>query len=350
MSESSSTFQDKKKFKPSVRFNVSNRVITAKEVENIINSIFQKMNEKPWRKEKIQPISIDNPKIFIEAFTHSSYILEMRELERTNGMRYSIPESDYEVMEFLGDALLTFLIDNILVSNFPNESEHFYTQMKIQLIKKKTYADFSRYLGFDKYVLISSYLESSKDQGRRGDSMLEDVFEAFFGALLKHFGLLKGTEIANNIIVGIFEERINFTKIITSQDNFKDCVIQYFRSQNWGTQPDFEELYHHGPPNDRTFGIILKLQKNFIAELPKKQIEKIKKYNKTLVEKIPPEQMSEEIRQRISEINNSEFEIIGFGVERAKKKGQQAASQDALDILDVDVNLILLNGAGSKKR
>lgn len=309
------------------------------------------MNQQPWRKDKqIEYVKIDDPTLFIRAFTHTSYILEMKELAGITHEHYYIPESDYEVFEFLGDTLLSFLIVNILVSSFQDENEHFLTILKIRLIKKETYADFSRFLGFNKFILMSSYLEGSKDQGRNSDSILEDVFEAFFGAILNYFGIVKGTEVANNFITGIFEDRVNFTRLILTPDNFKDCVIQYFRTMNWGTKPALEQLYSNGPPNDRTFGMILKLQRTFIAELQKEQQEKIQQYNRQIEAKIPAEHLNDELRKRISdEIHNSEFQIIGFGVARSKKKGEQLASQDALQILGVDPNFILMNGSNAKK-
>ena len=340
---------EKKKFKPMVRFNISNRIITCPEIQDIVNGIFRRMNQRTWRKNnQIEYIEINDANLFIRAFTHTSYILEMRELEKFNGHKYPIPEKDYEVFEFLGDSLLSFLIINILVSNFEDENEHFLTLLKIRLIKKETYASFSKFLGFDKYVLISSYLEGSKDQGRRGDSILEDVFEAFFGSILRYFGFVKGVEVANNFITGIFEEQINFTKLIMTPDNFKDCVIQYFRSMDWGNKPGLEELYHNGPPNSRSFGMILKLENSFISKLPKEQIEEIEKYNTNINNMIPQSHMNDEIRQQIIQINEMNFKIIGLGIERSKKKGEQQASKDALRILRIDPNFILLNGSHTR--
>lgn len=343
----------RKRFKPIARFNATNHVICAADVEAIINGVFQKMNAQPWRREqntKIREITISDPTLFISAFTHKSYIYEMIEIEKNTGRKQFIPEKDYEVLEFLGDALLSFLIVNILVANFENENEHFLTILKIRLIKKEMYAQFSRTLGFERFVLISSFLESSKDQGRQSDSMLEDVFEAFFGAILKHFGTVEGIRIANDFITGIFEEQINFTKLIITPDNFKDCIIQHFRTLGWGSKPALEQLYQHGPPNDRTFGMALKLENRFIAQLSEQQNWKIQEYSKGCVSRIPLEHFNNDIQNRIAEINDSEYRIIGFGIARSKKKGEQLACEDALKILDVDPNFILMNGSQVKKR
>lgn len=338
---------EQKRFKTVPRFNPKNRIITAKEVEDIINGVFQKMNHQSCRKTPIDYISITDVSPFIHAFTHSSYQIEMMELQKqsTTPNSFFIPEKNYQILEFHGDAILSSIIVNTLVDNFGDYNENFLTTLKIRLVKKKRYADFSKYLGFQEYILISSFLEKSKGRGRYSDSMLEDVFEAFIGAIVEHFGFKVGTGIAYDFVNGIIEETINWTKLIMTPDNFKDAAIQHYRLANWGKQPPFERLYQHGPPNNRTFGIILKLQKEYVFALEQQRREKIIGYNRDICELIPREHMTTEIQERVGEICDSEYFIIGLAVAPSIREGEQQASKIGLEFIGVDPNFTLLNGS-----
>ncbi|MDR1606695.1 MAG: ribonuclease III [Streptococcaceae bacterium] len=117
-------------------------------------------------------IVFDHPELLEEAFTHKSYYFEHQSSSVFHNER----------LEFLGDAALGFVIVEYLYKTYPNEREGILTEKKISIVRRESLADFSRKLGFDQYLKLGNGEE--KSGGRDNDANLENLFEAFLGALL----------------------------------------------------------------------------------------------------------------------------------------------------------------------
>lgn len=117
-------------------------------------------------------ISFDKPELLEEAFTHKSYYFEHKNSSVFHNER----------LEFLGDAALGFIVVEYLYKAYPHEREGVLTEKKISIVRRESLADFSRKLGFDQYLKLGNGEE--KGGGRENDANLENLFEAFLGALL----------------------------------------------------------------------------------------------------------------------------------------------------------------------
>lgn len=130
--------------------------------------------------EKLRDYGIifDKPELLDEAFTHKSYYFEHKESSVFHNER----------LEFLGDAALGFIIVEYLYKAYPDEREGVLTEKKISIVRRESLADFSRKLDFDKYLKLGNGEE--KSGGRENDANLENLFEAFLGALLMDKGMI----------------------------------------------------------------------------------------------------------------------------------------------------------------
>jgi ribonuclease-3 len=139
--------------------------------------------------EKLREYNIifDKPDLLDEAFTHKSYYFEHKESSVFHNER----------LEFLGDAALGFIIVEYLYKAYPDEREGILTEKKISIVRRESLADFSRKLAFDKYLKLGNGEE--KSGGRENDANLENLFEAFLGALLMD----KGLTAAKNFIYAV---------------------------------------------------------------------------------------------------------------------------------------------------
>lgn len=122
-------------------------------------------------KLKIKPLNID---LFESAFTHISY-----KNEHSN-----YPYSDYDRLEFMGDAVLGFVVARLLFDAHPNKDSGSLTKKRSSLVKGLALSSKAREMNFQNYIKMSG----SVDVPHSIDRILEDVFEAFIGAYYLNFG------------------------------------------------------------------------------------------------------------------------------------------------------------------
>lgn len=164
---------------------------------------------------------------------------------------YSRSAENYEVLEFLGDALVNFLIVSLLVETFPNKREGELSQLKSFLISEEFLSKMAKDLGFDKFILLSKgeELKGSKNN----PSILCDVFEAFWAAFYldsdKDFKLLK------EIFERHFKEKI--LSVINSDSLKQDykTILQELTQKRWRERPTYKIISVEGPEHKKSFTI-----------------------------------------------------------------------------------------------
>lgn len=110
-----------------------------------------------------------NPRLLRQALTHSSY-------------RKENPDAgaDNERLEFLGDAILTFLCGEFLYQQDNTLDEGEMTRLRASLVNGKQLAKFARFFCLDKQLYLSVGVERS--DGRQNLRLLGSAFEAVVGA------------------------------------------------------------------------------------------------------------------------------------------------------------------------
>ena len=86
-----------------------------------------------------------------------------------------------ERLEFLGDALLGFVIAEALWERLPQADEGELSRTRATLVKKEALARLARELKLGDYLILGAGEARTGAQGR--DSILEDALEALFGAV-----------------------------------------------------------------------------------------------------------------------------------------------------------------------
>jgi ribonuclease-3 len=115
-------------------------------------------------------IHFHNQDLLRQAFIHRSYLNEDRATKSSN-----------ERLEFLGDAVLSFLTSHYLYATYPQFPEGTLTNIRSGLVKTKTLAVVAATLGLGDLLFLSKGEEESG--GRKNPSLLADCFEAFLGAM-----------------------------------------------------------------------------------------------------------------------------------------------------------------------
>lgn len=121
-------------------------------------------------------IQFHDTKLLEEAFTHSSYANEHPE-----GVR------DYEKLEFLGDAVLEIAVSDYLYRHYPQLNEGELTRMRSNIVRTEGFSEFAIECGFQNEIKLGNGEEKAGARSRK--TLLEDVFEAFNGALYLDQGM-----------------------------------------------------------------------------------------------------------------------------------------------------------------
>ena len=104
------------------------------------------------------------------ALTHRSYLNEHPEAIEDN-----------ERLEFLGDAVLDFLVGAWLYNRFPEMAEGALTRLRSALVRTEQLADFAREIELGDAMRLGR--GEAESGGRKRNALLCATFEAFVGAL-----------------------------------------------------------------------------------------------------------------------------------------------------------------------
>lgn len=133
----------------------------------------------------------------------------------------SAPGADNERLEFLGDAVLDFVISEIVFRMHPLAPEGDLSRLRASLVKDATLAEIASELGLGEHLILGS--GERKTGGHRRDSILADAIEAIFGAVY----LDAGFDEARKVIEHALSERL---QNLPDVDDLRDAKTQL---QEW---------------------------------------------------------------------------------------------------------------------
>jgi len=209
----------------------------------------------------LKGINFNNINLYRNAFIHKSYCT-MKNIDFTSSNikcpSDCIPLQDisYERLEFLGDAILGFVVANYLYMRFPDQNEGFLSKIRTRIVNGKMLGYLADKIGFNKFAIISKQVEEAN--GRNNYKIMEDIFEAFIGALYIDFQTTEdivtlpskiklepltgaGYFIAEQWIIYIIENYLDISDLILQKTNYKDMLINYLQ-QTFQYAPKFNEI------------------------------------------------------------------------------------------------------------
>ena len=107
-----------------------------------------------------------------------------------------------ERLEFLGDAVLDFVISEAIFKRRPGADEGDLSRLRASLVKDTALAKIAVELGIGEHLVLGS--GEKKSGGHRRESILADAVEAVFGAVY----LDAGFEAARDMILRVFSQRL----------------------------------------------------------------------------------------------------------------------------------------------
>ncbi|MCL2004886.1 MAG: ribonuclease III [Planctomycetaceae bacterium] len=174
-----------------------------------------------------------NPELLRTALTHASGA--------------DTPCQSNERMEFLGDAVLAYVICDYLYEKLPNSLEGDMTKVKSSVVSRATCHKICKQLGLDKFLILGRGLGYAN---RIPDSIFANTLEAFIAAVY----LDGGIEEVRQFILRVFQEDIAEMLQDCDAHNHKS-ILQTYCQKHEGYTPEYKVLNVKGPEHRKTFNV-----------------------------------------------------------------------------------------------
>ncbi|MFA4835121.1 MAG: ribonuclease III [Dehalococcoidia bacterium] len=183
-------------------------------------------------------ITFEDRSLLQQALIHRSYLNE--------GGKSSLASN--ERLEFLGDAVLGFVVAQRLYSDFPGFSEGDLTKLRSSLVRTETLARIAKSLNLGDYLYIGKGEDDSG--GRNRPRNLACTLEAVIGAVL----IDKGYGAAKKFILRILgEELAQATEGKLQQDPKSE--LQEVMQKEQRLTPVYRTTGSSGPDHERLFAV-----------------------------------------------------------------------------------------------
>lgn len=153
-----------------------------------------------------------------------------------------------ERLEFLGDAVLGFVIAGELYHRFSSASEGQLSRLRSSLVKGETLADIARQFDLGDYLILGPGELRSGGQSR--SSILSDGLEAILAAIY----LDSGYESTRRVILDVFTPRLENLDLKAQQKDPKTRLQELLQGRKIPL-PAYDVVETSGTPHDQLFKV-----------------------------------------------------------------------------------------------
>lgn len=192
--------------------------------------------------------TFQNTSLLRQALTHPSFVNESRE----SGL------SDYQRLEFLGDAVLSLCLADLLSQQYPQLSEGDLSRLRASLVDQPRLADLASELGIARHILLGRGEE--QDGGRDKPSILSDVLEALVGAIYRDAGFAAVQSVVHEIYTPLLTRAMTDAPLNDPKSELQEWLAARHRAV-----PTYDLIAEDGPAHDRCFTVSVNLHGERIA-------------------------------------------------------------------------------------
>lgn len=186
--------------------------------------------------EKKLGLKFKDPTLLHKALIHRSHLNENPAEAESN-----------ERLEFLGDAVLEFVVSDFLYNKFPKEDEGHLTTLRARLVDTSSLGTTAVELGLGQYIYLSRGEE--RGSGRSNSSLLADTVEAIIGALYQDGGLPAASSFIQKYILKKIPEIVK-----KSLKDPKSLLQEYVQAAGLST-PTYRVVNESGPDHAKSFTV-----------------------------------------------------------------------------------------------
>ncbi|HLG53294.1 MAG TPA: ribonuclease III [Steroidobacteraceae bacterium] len=188
------------------------------------------MDPAGWLRERLG-CSLADSGLLLRALTHRSYG----------------PDHN-ERLEYLGDAVLTFVVAELLFQAHPEASEGELSRYRASLVSGDALAGIALELGLGDYLRLGE--GELKSGGQRRASILADALEALVGALY----LDQGLEAARALAARLFDRQLAALPQSAELKDAKTRLQEWVQGRGLGL-PAYSVLEVSGEPHEQRFRV-----------------------------------------------------------------------------------------------
>jgi len=205
--------------------------------------LFRRQGDIPadiWQRLRRLEVKIDyrfkEPRLLVAALRHRSV------LTRDNLGRH---ESN-ERLEFLGDAVLDFVIAEYFYHLFPGMVEGQLTKLRSVIVSGTSLVGAAQRMDLGDALILSD--NEDRAGGRNRASILEDAFEALIGALYLDGGVKAAARFIETHLLD------NWRDVVTKDEyvNYKSLVLEHAQANAWDS-PVYKLVEETGPDHSKRF-------------------------------------------------------------------------------------------------
>ncbi len=185
--------------------------------------------------DKLKTIFKDK-ELLKQSLTHKSWGNENKGKRKSN-----------ERLEFLGDAVLEFVVTRYLFDKFPDKEEGYLTNLRANIVNTRNLSNFARKIELGPEIFLAKGEKQTK--GHENSSLLADTVEAVIGAIYLDQGIKIAKEFILENLLSDIEEKI--------QGPLKDpkSRLQEHLQSKKIPAPKYKVIKAVGPDNAKEFTI-----------------------------------------------------------------------------------------------
>jgi ribonuclease-3 len=189
------------------------------------------MGESDGRLQGRLDYAFNDPDLLDQALTH-----------RSRGARNN------ERLEFLGDAVLNFVVADLLYQSEPDAHEGRLTRLRAHLVRRETLASIARDLNLGESLRLGP--GELKSGGRGRDSILADALEGVIGAIYLDAGLAP----CRRVLEGLYRERLLSAAGEVGLKDPKTRLQEALQARALAL-PQYSVVKLEGAPHDQSFTV-----------------------------------------------------------------------------------------------
>jgi ribonuclease III len=170
---------------------------------------------------------------------------------------------DNESLEFLGDAVIGFVVADRLFREFPDWDEGRKSKVKAMLVSTSSLARLGETLTLGEHLLLGRGEE--KTGGRQKRSLMADTFEAVVAAIYLDGGFDAVDTFVGRLFRPLLEEARATGSVASVVTDHKSALQEYVQGQGLPL-PDYRLVREIGPDHQKLFQIELSVGGQVIAE------------------------------------------------------------------------------------
>ncbi|OGN90327.1 MAG: ribonuclease III [Chloroflexi bacterium RBG_13_46_14] len=177
-----------------------------------------------------------------KSLVHRSYLNENQGVESDSNER----------LEYLGDAVLGFIVAEKLYRDFPDYDEGRMTRLRSVLVRRETLARISRSINLGEYLFLGKGEDTSG--GRNKSANLACALEAVIGAVYLDQGMVKTRKMVIKLLAEEWQKAIKKPAAIDYKSRLQELIQS--REQRI---PSYQVTGASGPDHIKTFSVEVRL-------------------------------------------------------------------------------------------